>query len=244
MNKVNIKWFVDDKEQDESGRKFEYVAGEIGAHKIEVVAELESEKVSDVWQVFVNEGKNVNVTTNLTKTLTISENLCGNNKTDDGEDCESCPGDIKCNEGEICKDKQCVKENNNLITSFSIKDINLFNSLKNKILGYVVLGIIVLFLIIIIIRTRNIRKRKASMKLTSFDSSKKGLFDKFNKKEEVASIEPKVESNVKTPSGLEPVIGFINSGLASGDKPREIKKALLKSGWSRKQVRHAFKGIK
>ena len=242
LNKVNIRWFVDDKEQDESGRKFEYEAGEIGSHKIEVVAELESEKVSNMWQVFVSEGKNVNLT-NLNKTLIASENLCGNNKTDSDEDCESCPSDVKCNEGESCKDKQCVKENKNLITSFSIKDINLFSSFKSKIIGYVVLGIIILVLIIIIIRTRNIRKRKASMKLTSFDTSKKGIFDKF-KKEEVVKMEPKAESNVKTPSGLEPIIGFINSGLASGDRPKGIKKALLKSGWSRKQVRQAFKSIK
>src|SRR3989344_2811407 len=242
LNKVNIKWFVDDKEQDESGRKFEYEGGEKGSHKIEVVAELDSDKVSNIWQVFVNEGKNVNITSNLSKTL-VSERLCGNNKTDNGEDCESCPDDVKCSEGEICKDKQCVKEGNNLITSFSIKDINLFNSPKGKIIGYVAGGVLVLVLIIIIIRTRNIRKRKASMKLTSFDTSKKGIFDRF-KKEEVVKAEPKVESNVKTPSGLEPIIGFINSGLASGDRPKEIKKALLKSGWSRKQVRQAFKSIK
>ena len=62
-----------------------------------------------------------------------------------------------------------------MITSFSIKDINLFNSPKGKIIGYVAGGVLVLVLIIIIIRTRNIRKRKASMKLTSFDTSKKGI---------------------------------------------------------------------
>lgn len=242
-NDLNITWLVDDATQDEKGRKFEYIPDKVGAHKIEVLVERGSEKASNMWQVFVTEGKNVNLTANLNKNLTISENLCGNNKTDDGEDCEICPSDVKCSEGEICKDKQCVKESKNYITGFSIKNLNVFGGLRGKIIGSVIGVIVVLILLIFMVRTRNIRKRRESMKLTSFDSNKKGFFNKF-KKEVVTTESKKIESDVKTPSGLEPIIGFINSGVASGDKPREIKKALLKSGWSRKQVRQAFKSIK
>ncbi|MEM2956559.1 MAG: PGF-pre-PGF domain-containing protein [Candidatus Pacearchaeota archaeon] len=36
--------------------------------------------------------------------------VCGNNIIEKGENCESCPLDIKCSEGEICKNKRCIKK--------------------------------------------------------------------------------------------------------------------------------------
>ena len=242
-NEINISWFVDEKKQEEESKKFEYVAEGIGVHKIKVLVEKGKEKVSNEWDVFVKE--------RINKTITASvQNLCGNNQTDNDENCETCPNDVKCGEGEICKEKACVKEERGVLTGFAIR--GLFDDFKNigikgKIISGAVGGLVLLILIILIIRTRNIRKRKSSMKLTNFDTSKgkKSLFGRFKKKEEFVTSEAKKQVNeTNIPSGIEPVVGFINSGLASGDKPREIKKALLKSGWSKKQVKQAFKSIR
>ncbi len=247
-NDINVSWFVDGIYQEEAGRKFEYLAGAMGKHKIEVLVEKDGETVSNEWEVFVTEGINK---TNI-NAVALTQSLCGNNKTDEGENCENCPGDVKCSEGEVCKDQLCVKEEkNNIITGFLIKNFNELN-LSKKIIGAVGGVFMLFFIIIMIIRTRNVRKKK----LTSFGAgykTKKSFFDRFKKKDEgFVTIEPKkqilkeeeVKSTVNPPSGIEPIIGFINSGLASGDNSKSIKKALLRSGWSRKQVKQAFKSVK
>jgi len=35
------------------------------------------------------------------------EALCGNGEIDNGENCENCPGDVKCTGGEVCEEGKC-----------------------------------------------------------------------------------------------------------------------------------------
>ncbi|MFH1209280.1 MAG: Ig-like domain-containing protein [archaeon] len=68
--------------------------------------------------VFVSDGY---TTSSITWPLTVSgssvdnqtqdnmTSLCGNNQTDSGETCLSCPYDVKCGDDEVCVSHQCVK---------------------------------------------------------------------------------------------------------------------------------------
>ena len=93
---------------------------------------------------------------------------------------------------------------------------------------------------IMIIRTRNLRKAKLKdRKLSSFEPR-------------IKEIKPKEEHVLQNidrhgytpPLGIEHIIGFIQSGLASGDSEKSIKKALISGGWNRKQIKQAFRSIK
>ena len=52
------------------------------------------------------------------------------------------------------------------------------------------------------------------------------------------------DHQTNAPATLEPIIGFIHAGLASGDSEKTVKKALIHSGWNRKQIKQAFKSLK
>ena len=88
-----------------------------------------------------------------------------------------------------------------------------------------------------LIRKKNKFKQK---KLTGFKAYENPA---IKKEEHILKIIEKEEKG-PAPSGLEPIIGFIQAGYASGDGEKNIKKALVRGGWNRKQIKQAFKGIK
>ncbi len=249
-NDIKITWFVDNSTQNEDGTKFEFMAEEAGTYTIVVLVEKGDVSISKEWKVIVRE-----------KILTVVEigqgELCGNELIDDSENCENCPQDVTCGENEVCQEGQCITEKPK-ITGFSIASLNELN-FGQKIISGAVLLIVILIVVILIVRTRNIRKRKSSMKLSSFDTKLKnrGFLSKFKKSNRLQTFKVRgnnpvmpelvkkteITSAASPPSGLEPIVGFINSGLASGDNPKTIRKALLSSGWSKKQVKQAFKSI-
>ena len=119
------------------------------------------------------------------------------------------------------------KEDEGIITGFSIANIPKGNIVTGVV---IVLGLI-LVISILGIRAKNKKKTKEK-NLTSFGNIEKKVDKVIVKKEE------------NTPAGYEHVIGFIQSGLASGDSEKNIKKALVRGGWNRKQIKMAFKSLK
>ncbi|MFH1592003.1 MAG: hypothetical protein ABIB47_01405 [Candidatus Woesearchaeota archaeon] len=220
-------WYVDG-EEIKSGvdeDNFEFTPEEIGEVIISVTVEKDGESDDYEWGLTVTEA--------VLELAADEESLCGNEIVDADETCESCPEDVVCGEGEECTSEGCVAKSK--VTGLTIANIP--NGVKIGVLVAVVLVILISF----IISRARVKNKKKDKKLTNFygkqevgkkpEGVKKSVFESIKEKE-------------STPSGIEPIIGFIQSGLASGDNEKTLKKSLLKSGWNKKQVKLAFKSIK
>ncbi len=226
----DILWYLNGEQVEEDSNLFNFTPETAGQFNISVLVSKDGEEDDYVWNVEVIPALEETAVTNMEKT-NVS---CGNDIIDEEENCESCPDDVVCEGGEQCVDKECIVQGN-MITGFSIADLR-----GGSLIGTVAAGIVViLFILIMIIRAMNKQKIKGKNRtLSSFQPK-------------IKEIEPRKEHVLKTlekeksaiPSGIEPIIGFIQSGLASGDHERVIKKSLIKSGWNRKQIKEAFRSI-
>ncbi len=229
----DVVWYINGVQTEELSNKFKFVPEKSGEYVVSVIVSKEEADDSYEWEVKVVGKISEEEETNETS-IEAAANLCGNNEENEGETCDSCPEDVKCEEGEECINNECIVKNK--ITGFSIKELK-----GGSLIGAVIVGIVVvLFIIIMIIRTKNLRHAKSKdRKLSSFEPKIKEIKPR---EEHILKTIEKEKSNL--PSGVEHVIGFIQSGLASGDDDRTIKKALINSGWNRKQIKQAFNSIK
>ena len=227
---ANVIWYVDGVEV-KSGKgldNFEFIPDIVGDFKVSVTAEKDGASDDYEWKLIVEEA-------NTSAELGLG-NLCGNGAADVNETCKTCPEDSPCKEGEECTDNGCVTKQK--ITGLSIANIRGFG-----IVGGVAAGIIVIVILAVFVRAKNKHAKHTSgdKKLTAFY----GKQEMGSKKPEVIEVKNIVSEEKKdTTAGIEPIIGFIQAGLASGDTEKTIKKALLKSGWKRRDVKHAFASVK
>ncbi len=220
-----IIWYVNGVETKNGQNldNFEFTPDREGMFQIGVVAEKEGETDEYEWKLTVTKGMVAAFT---------SEDLCGNDIADANETCTTCPEDAGCEEDEQCTPDGCVRQSK--VTGFVIG--NLPNVGVFGIIGGVVFVILV---ILIALRTKSKHKDK---KLTIFygkqvGGSKKSDGIEVKKVRDLAEVK-------ETSPGIEPIIGFIQAGLVSGDSEKTIKRALFKSGWGRKEIKLAFKSIK
>jgi len=222
---ANVVWYVNGIETKKGLGidNFDFGPDKEGIYNITVEVEIDGETDSYSWKLNV-------------KKPTISakeQNLCGNSIADANETCLNCPEDIVCKDNEECTPNGCISKSK--ITGAVITNLPL-----NAKLSFLI-GIVIIFIVsMIIIKVKNKKKNK---KLTSF-LGKQEVLIKPEATTKKITIKELIKENKSSTSGLEPIIGFIQSGLATGDSERTIKKALLKSGWGRKQVKLAFKSIK
>ncbi len=227
----NIIWYVDGIQVDENGNEFTFVPEKSGKYKILVSVSKDGEEDNYEWEV--------NVVGSIGEegiALVETADLCGNGEIDEGENCAVCPEDNGCEEGEECIEGACLVQSK--ATGFSIKGLN-----GGSLIGVIIAGVVLLlFIVIMLIRTSNLRKsRSKNRTLSSFEPRIKERIGP-KKEEHILSKIEKEES--KPPTGIEHIIGFIQSGLASGDNEKEIKKALINGGWNRKQIKQAFGSIR
>ncbi len=244
---ADIVWYIDNTKQDETSKSFTFTptSSDVGEHIIKVVITSETnsnDKDTKTWDIEV-EG------------TTISS-ICGNNKVDNNETCLSCPKDVPCKEGEYCDEGICKTKQLNKVTGF-------FTNSKNFILDKwyyptLILSIILLIIIITTIIRMNKKPKKEeflsefSEEQTFWKRIQKRLrnWDKKRKlkrenKENLKRLETNKKENIRaTAPGLDSITTFINQKIYEGNTKREIRKALRKKGWSRKQIRKAFKKIK
>ncbi len=220
-----ILWFVDGNQVKEGDTNFTFMPEEAKKYKISVLVSKNGKDDNYEWEVDTIE--------KINETLDLAQTPCGNLIIDENETCSSCPEDVICKDNEECINDKCIiKQQENKITGLGIKNLNTTSKIGMGAIGVV----IILFVLIMIIRAKNKRKSK-DRKLSSFEPK-------------IKEVKPKTEHVLKTieqhhvPQGVEHIIGFIQSGLASGDSPRKIKKALATAGWNRRQIRQSFKSIK
>jgi len=225
-----IIWYVDGEQVEEDSDTFEFTPEDSGDYVISVSVSKDGEDDDYEWDVKV-----VGTIDEEDVVIDGGSELCGNGEFNEGEDCSSCPEDMGCESSEKCVEGECVVSNK--ITGFSIKDLE-----GGKLIGVIIVGVIlVLFIAILIIRTSNIRKaRSKNRTLSSFEPRIK----EETKPVKEEHILKKIENVDTAPAGRDHIIGFIQSGLASGDNKKEIKKALIRGGWNRKQIKGAFGNIK
>lgn len=225
---ADIIWYVNGVQVDETSERFKFDTNETGDYKVLVTVSKGGEEDNYEWDLKV-----VGSIDEGTASVESEESgLCGNGVIEEGENCDSCVEDVSCEEDEECVEGECIVAGNK-ITGFTVKGFGLINIVVGGVIGVAVILLIIIFSI----RAKNKKKMK-DKKLSSFEPRIKEQMPE--KKEHVL----KTIENVRTPSSVEHVIGFIQSGLASGDSEKMIKKSLIKGGWNRKQIKHAFKSIK
>lgn len=221
-----VIWYVNGEEAKRGADNFEFKPDRAGNFEISV--RVSDAGDSDEFSWSVNVGGS-----GAAKLIELSgeaEALCGNGEINEGENCETCSEDVTCGEGEECIEGECITQETNLITGNVVKDFVVGN--KFPLIGVVVVIILFLFFV------RKVRRKKKSQDtLHTYIGKKPG-------EEKKPLIKEIKEERPVTPPSVDPIIGFIQSGLAAGDEEKTIRRGLLKSGWSRKQIKQAFKSIK
>ncbi len=218
VDKFDASWSVDENTVDEKSKNFTYIFDKEGKHKVTLSVFGDDGNDDYEWTVDV-------IPKVIEDVIEVGEE---EKQVENIVEEENLCEDIECGEGEECVNGECVrKEAEGIITGFSIANIPKGNIVTGVV---IVLGLI-LVISILGIRAKNKKKTKEK-NLTSFGNIEKKVDKVIVKKEE------------NTPAGYEHVIGFIQSGLASGDSEKNIKKALVRGGWNRKQIKMAFKSLK
>jgi len=241
LENADVKWYLDNSLQDETSDSFRYtpMSDDIGTHTINVIAEKDLDKDAREWSITVEPSASETVPAE-----------CGNDQVESGEDCLTCPEDVTCSENEACDEGLCkVKENK--LTGYITKITDPI--IDNWYYSLTILALIIITLIVFAV-TKN--KKRASP-LAEFDD-KKSIFSRLrtklrnlDKKRQQKKINKvnirrlqdtkKEEITATAPTGLGSITNFINESRSNGYSDRQIKKALLRKGWGRKQIKLAFK---
>lgn len=235
----SFEWYVDDKLQDETSDTFRYVpaATDIGTHSIKVIVEKEADKDAREWTVTVIEPANTTIKTTP---------VCGNSKIEDKEDCLTCPSDVTCKENEICDEGICKEKQQNKITAYAIK---IKDSIIDKWYYSAVIGALILITILIFV----FRGKKEQVFLEEFDDKKPFLsrlrarlraWDSRRQQKKQNKVNFKKEAVQTMPTGIDEITRFINESISNGYSKRQIKRALKRKGWTRKEIKFAFKRLR
>ncbi len=96
---LNVKWYFNNALAAENADSYAFTGDTVGIHTIKVDVSDGLGTVSTSWQV------------NVAGAEVIQEiPKCGNGAVDAGEDCKSCSLDVTCQEGEMCVNRLCTKQ--------------------------------------------------------------------------------------------------------------------------------------
>jgi len=243
---LRIRWYLDGDRVSVSNT-YTFKALEAGEQNLSVIVTDGIESDSKEWKIVVNPKTQLNVTKRI-------ESICGNGKIDPGETCVSCSLDIKCEEGYICAEEKCVEDKTNIFSSITGSVIGVLNPIK--LYWYIPL-IIIFSLILLILFLRKKKKpkgiivntfhkkepflKKIQRKLREADQKRQDKKKEISLKKAESKIVQK-QMDLIAPSTTQ-ISHFIRESLSKGHKKREIKKALKKRGWNRKQIKLGFKNI-
>lgn len=115
---ITIKWYVDNSEVEGSNSSYMFSKDTAGEYVVKAEASDGYDTSSCSWTITVTEGPEIveiNNNEEASGTSSLLDNTgeiaeCGNDIIEDGEDCSSCPEDVRCAENEICSAGACVLE--------------------------------------------------------------------------------------------------------------------------------------
>ncbi len=247
--KGDVEWYLDGELIGETRNFFSFNTNNQGEYNLTVYVTDLDEKVSNSWNIVVKADEPEPVI------VEVSAPICGNNVIEGDENCSNCPRDVLCLENQECDNGICTEKKGLLsITGAFAGNLNLDNSLKSILYGFLALsGLFVLS--ILIIRKRNQQKYAHLTKLEKEDGFVKrlqkrlrewdqGRADKKEQKLSLKNLESKNKDEILqiAPSSLT-IVGFIKDSLAQGRPRNVIKRALKEKGWSRLQIWKAFRKI-
>ncbi|MAG52895.1 MAG: hypothetical protein CMH62_02940 [Nanoarchaeota archaeon] len=195
---VSAEWYLDGLKLPETSGTFVFDAVIVGTNELQVTVN----GVSNTWTILVEEKEVIEEV----EVPVIVTSECGNGKRESGENCQSCPSDVQCSTGSICRNAICIKD----------------ESASNIILWVGLLGALILVFVGGVV----FAKKKGYLDSFSLDFVK-NIFTK-KKKEEVLPEE--VEEDL---TGLK---NYISENLKKGYKKEELVKAALGQGWKQEQI--------
>jgi len=184
---TEVRWYLDEKKVGE-GTSYNFKAEKEGTYElVAVIGNNPSLSKNDdfcMWTVNVDEED------------ILATNICGNNRVDEGENCENCPRDVKCAEGEVCKNGECVRSKSffSRVSGFVVntKDFVVKKWKYSSIIGGVIVILIVCLLIYI-----SKKKRKDFL----YEFGRESFFSKirslFRRKRKGGYVAKRVEESVK-----------------------------------------------
>ena len=219
---LTVKWYLGSQLVSEED-SYKFSSNNIGTYTLEVIVSDGTLTDSIEWLVSTREKSDQNET-NFTITTT-KKVVCGDDNIGAGESCSSCPQDVVCNQGEVCKNDRCTleKKSNNLIIIIIVVSI------------VVLIGISTAFYLY--------KKKQQDLGLENKEkiAPKKELAPAADLEDfyQEAKQQPKVElkkprSHRKVNKAL--IRTFIRESLKRGHSKAKIKSNLLKTGWKEQEV--------
>jgi len=239
-NTLSYSWYVDSvKESSASSSSYTYTDKEDGVHTILVAVSdgitttnkswtltvIGEESAADFFEVEDQDLESIIDTTE-------SNGYCGDGIIADDETCSDCPNDVKCVEGQVCKNGECVDK-----ASFSLGLIIFLIVLA--VLGAAGAGIYFLSMRKSISENRQkdkIIQREEMKSLSELSERPPSDIDDFYKS---SSQQVKIE-----PTKLNPLQKFIKNQKSRHMTTAKIKKKLAAKGWTDKQISEAFETLK
>ncbi len=226
-------WFIDDSKQSTAtGSSFTYSDNEVGSHTIKVVVSDGSVTINNSWTLVVNEDSSASDIFDVEEQdlesiidTTEFDGYCGDGVVGTDENCGNCPNDVKCAQGFVCSNNDCVEK-----TSLST-------------------GLIVFFVILLVLAGIGAGIYFLSMRKTISENRNR---DKILQQEEMRSLSelgerPPSDINdfyKSQESQLTPIQRYIKDQKTHKVTNAQIKKKLKSKGWSDKQIKEAFESLK
>ena len=105
-NTLTVKWYVDGVIiGGVNSDSYIYVPSSAGTYQLKAEVSDGTYTAQQSWTLIVKAS-----TGTPTPAANESKPICGDDSIDVGENCENCPNDVKCREGEICKEGKCTLE--------------------------------------------------------------------------------------------------------------------------------------
>lgn len=206
---VSVSWYVNNEiEQEGSERKFSYTADTIGTISIKVKVKSGAKSVDNEWTLTVSEKASPKEELKGSSSFVQDEPACGNGIKEADENCETCPQDVSCATNAVCTNGICVPKEQ--------KSSSLLKMLMIILITIIILG---------------------GLGIGIFFMYKKGLFNKFKKKE-LPTEEKKILPTKKLDISI--LKNYLQENLKKGYTIENLKKAALGRGWTLEDIKKAL----
>ncbi|MFH1456278.1 MAG: Ig-like domain-containing protein [archaeon] len=236
---LSYSWYIDSvKESSASSSSYTYTDKEVGIHTILVAVFDSTTTTNKSWTLTISGEESAVGFFDVEEQdlesiidMTASEGFCGDGVTADDETCSNCPNDVKCVEGQVCKNSECVDK-----ASFST-------------------GLIIFLIVLAVLGAVGAGLYFLSMRKSIYENRQK---DKIIQQEEIKSLSElgerppseindfyKPSSQPKVvPTKLNPLQKFIKNQKSRHITTAQIKKKLAAKGWTDEQISEAFEILK
>jgi len=205
---ISAEWYLNNLKLPETTGTFIYDAAIAGTNTLEVKIGAET----NIWTIII-EAQEVIETA---PPPVVNQAVCGNNKKESGENCQSCPQDVQCTSGSSCVNAVCIKD----------------QGVGGAILWFVGLG----FVILLFVGGVVFAKRKGLLDTISLDF----ITNLFKKKEKIDIKEDEVGETEEDLTGLK---DYLENNLKEGHSKEELVNAALQQGWKQEQIDKVFENM-